>query len=416
MKKKVAVIMGGFSAERHISLESGRNVHEKLSSSDKYSPIPIFLTRASDQLRFFVIPINLLLKDNVDDISTAVLDVGSDCRNETIDFLRQNAKSITQKYGHPISAPREIKLKELPSIADFAFIALHGHPGEDGVLQALLEEINMPYNGSGVAASSLAMDKHRTNELLRANDLSVAKQILISPLASHEERQALLQKIRTHLRYPVIVKPVNDGCSAGVEKLCNEDDLIKYLQPSPSRHHTMEVNREKYFVVEEFLCKRQEKKFLEITCGFLTRYSPDGALSYEIFSPSETLASCEILTLEEKFLAGEGQNITPARFHADPESNLEIEETVKCEIRKVAKLMGLEGYARIDAFVRVFDETNAEVIVIEANSLPALTPATCLFHQCILNGYSPLDFFHEIINFGFERFYKKNMASAKQMA
>lgn len=416
MKKKVAVIMGGFSEERHISLESGRNVYEKLSSSDKYSPVPIFLAGDTANLRFFVIPINLLLKDNVDDISTALLGGATAHKNETIEFLRENASAITQKYGSPVCEPREIKLEDLPSMADFVFIALHGHPGEDGVLQALLEKINMPYNGSGVEASSLAMDKHSTNELLKNNDISVAKQLLITPLKWQSDRLTVLEQIRDYLQYPVIAKPVNDGCSTGVKKIDNEADLIKYLCDASPVRGVMEIDLEKEFIVEEFLCKRQEKKFLEVTCGFLTKYSPDGSVAYEIFPPSETLAGGDILTLEEKFLAGEGQNITPARFDADPEFNLRIENLVRAEIKKIAALMRLEGYARIDAFVRVIDEATVEVIVIEANSLPALTPATCLFHQCILSGYSPLDFFHEIINFGFERFYSKNNSIREQVA
>lgn len=67
-KIRVGVIMGGYSFERHISLESGRNIFEKLSSSDKYSPIPIFLLGDENGFDLYKIPINLMLKDNADDI------------------------------------------------------------------------------------------------------------------------------------------------------------------------------------------------------------------------------------------------------------------------------------------------------------------------------------------------------------
>lgn len=117
-----------------------------------------------------------------------------------------------------------------------------------------------------------------------------------------------------------------------------------------------------------------------------------------MFSPSESIAMNKILSMEEKFLSGEGQNITPARYDEDPETNSKINNFVKEELKKVATLLSLRGYARIDAFVKIFND-HVEVWVLEVNTLPALTPATCIFHQCILNGYSPADFIHEIINF-----------------
>jgi D-alanine-D-alanine ligase len=72
LKKKVAVILGGYSSERHISVESGRNIYEKLASSEKYAPIPVFLTGNSANHELYKIPINVLLKDNADDIKEKI--------------------------------------------------------------------------------------------------------------------------------------------------------------------------------------------------------------------------------------------------------------------------------------------------------------------------------------------------------
>jgi len=69
----------------------------------------------------------------------------------------------------------------------------------------------------------------------------------------------------------------------------------------------------------------------------------------------------------------------------------------------VAKLLNIEGYARIDAFVRIFDDNEIEVIFIEVNSLPGMTPATCIFHQCAINEYQLYDFIDKILDFGFTR-------------
>src|SRR5690606_26581211 len=107
------------------------------------------------------------------------------------------------------------------------------------------------------------------------------------------------------------------------------------------------------------------KHFLEITGGLLTRRNPDGSISYEVFEASEALASGEVLSLEEKFLAGEGQNITPARYAQDSEARQVISDQVKEHLKRVAQILNVEGYARIDAFVRVYEGNRAETVIIE---------------------------------------------------
>jgi D-alanine-D-alanine ligase len=68
--------------------------------------------------------------------------------------------------------------------------------------------------------------------------------------------------------------------------------------------------------------------------------------------------------------------------------------------------LGIEGYCRIDAFVRIYSTTKVEVVIIEANSLPGMTPATAIFHQCALNNYKPYEFIDAILNFGDQRLEK----------
>ena len=128
-----------------------------------------------------------------------------------------------------------------------------------------------------------------------------------------------------------------------------------------------------------------------------------GQLRYEVFEPSEALAEGGVLSLEEKFLAGEGQNITPARFSSDPAIRQAISLQVRKTLETAAKSLHIEGYARIDAFVRVRDENKVEVIFVEANSLPGMTPATCIFHQCAINGYKPYEFIDRILEYGIQK-------------
>src|SRR6185312_5941212 len=92
-----------------------------------------------------------------------------------------------------------------------------------------------------------------------------------------------------------------------------------------------------------------------------------------------------------------------ARFSKDQEANAIVSKQVRAELEKVAKILNIQGYARIDAFVRIFENNKAETIIIEVNSLPGMTPATCIFHQTAINGYKPYDFIDNILTFGIQR-------------
>ena len=154
---------------------------------------------------------------------------------------------------------------------------------------------------------------------------------------------------------------------------------------------------------EQLIVREEGVHFLEITGGLLTRYNEDGELTYEVFEPSETLSSGAVLSLEEKFLAGEGQNITPARFASTAANYESVASQVKADLEKAAKILNVQGYARIDAFVRVLADGTAETQIIEVNSLPGMTPATCIFHQAAAAGYKPYQFIDQILTFGFDK-------------
>ncbi len=216
--------------------------------------------------------------------------------------------------------------------------------------------------------------------------------------------------------YPLIAKPADEGCSSAVKKLNAQEDLMHYAELTFRQNAQIsdvergqlqleekeEFPQKNYFLVEKYIDRNGADHFLEITGGLLT-HSTETGIRYEVFEPSEALAEGEILSLAEKFLAGEGQNITPARFDKDPEVNQSISDTVKVEFERVAKLLNIEGYCRIDAFVRVFKPNKVEVIIIEINSLPGMTPATCIYHQAAINGYKPFEFIDKILTFGRQR-------------
>ncbi len=417
-KIRIAVIMGGYSSERHISVESGRNIYEKLSSSEKYEPLPVFLTGSAENIELYVMPINIMLKDNADDIREKVKAVYE--KHPVIKQIEEEGKALTDRYvSRVIREPKKISIAELASMSDAAFIALHGRPGEDGTLQKELEKYQLPYNGSGPDSSSITINKYETNTLLEKHGILVAKRQLVSKEMWQKDPKQVVTQLTSYLGLPLIAKPADDGCSSAVKKIKTEAELEAYIRIMFSEHElhgsessgilhikaNEEFPQKDYFLAEELVSSNGAEHFIEITGGLMTRYNSKGELSYEIFEPSEALATGDVLSLEEKFLAGEGQNITPARFSLkkNQEEYKAIAAQVKSTLEQTARLLNVQGYARIDAFVRVYANHKVETIIIEVNSLPGMTPATCIFHQTAINGYRPYDFIDHILSFGIER-------------
>jgi UDP-N-acetylmuramate--alanine ligase len=412
-RQKIAVILGGYSYERHISVESGRNIFEKLASSDKYEPIPVFLMKAEKGHHLYQIPINLLLKDNADDIRDKILHYRS---HPVIEEIKEQCSDLTAKYASKdvVFAPQQIGYKELSTLVDGVFIALHGRPGEDGQVQRQLESVGLPYNGSGPASSSITINKHETLQLLKKNGFPITDQLLVYKEDFLGHSIQLVESIKERFGYPLIAKPVDDGCSSAVSVIKTRIQLRAYFNLIfRERNDDQSKDREELGIdpseefpmkstvlIESLIAKKEAIQFMEITCGLLT-HQKDGEIVYEVFEPSEALASGEILSLEEKFLAGEGQNITPARLGTDSFDYVYIAGKVKADLEKAAKVLNVRGYARIDAFVRVFENGQVETIIIEVNSLPGMTPATCIYHQAAINGYKPYHFIDKILEFGF---------------
>ena len=413
---RVAVIMGGYSSERHISVESGRNIFEKLSSSAKYAPVPVFLTGSAQEHRLYVLPVNVMLKDNADDIREKIEHAeAGEAPHPILARIRREASAITSTYaGQALALPRRIGFEELAGLADEVFIALHGRPGEDGALQVELEKLGLPYNGSGVASSSVTINKFETNQRLRAAGLRVAEHRMAAKLEWQADAESFYRVLETQFPYPFIAKPADDGCSSAVKKIKTRAELAAFCQlifrteedlmPGPATVLNLgfkeEFPRKDAFLVETLIDRDGAAHFLEVTGGLLTSYDEDGQLDIEVFEASEALANGEVLSLEEKFLAGEGQNITPARYDGDAVERQRISNEVKAVLRRVAEVLDIQGYARIDAFVRVRQEGEVEVLIIEVNSLPGMTPATCIFHQTALAGYTPYQFIDRILEFG----------------
>ncbi len=412
-KIRVAVILGGYSSERHISVESGRNVFEKLASSEKYEPFPVFLTGNANHHELYHLPINLLLKDNADDIKEKAQTFKV---HPVLNNIMHQCKSITEKYGsaNQKSKPEKLNYTDLKQKTDQVFIALHGRPGEDGAIQEQLDKLHLPYNGSSQKSSSITIDKYRTNEILKTNGFLVANHLLISKEDWEQNKNKCVESITNLVKFPFIAKPVDDGCSSAVKKIKTIEEFEAFCKlifrssedlDLPAAN-TLNIKPKEEFpqknvvLVEELISKKDSAHFLEITGGLLTKLNEKHNIEYEVFEASEALADGDVLSLEEKFLAGQGQNITPARYAKDNINRQKISEQVKATLGAAAKILGVTGYCRIDAFVRIYPDNKTEVIFIEVNSLPGMTPATCIFHQAAINNYKPYDFIDKILEYG----------------
>ncbi|MEZ5057295.1 MAG: hypothetical protein R2879_09700 [Saprospiraceae bacterium] len=413
-RRKIGVIMGGYSFERHISVESGRNIFEKLASSSKYEPIPIFLSKKGNDHELYQIPINLLLKDNADDIRDKILHFK---KHGVVEQIKKDCSALTEKYAsnEVVFEPVLLEYETLPKKVDGVFIALHGRPGEDGEVQSRLEKVGVPYNGSDQDSSQITINKFETLRILREHGFPTANQLLVNKEEYLDNMDSILEKIESGFDYPLIAKPVDDGCSSAVKLIKTKDQLRAFLNlmfreegfDETKDRHLLHLHAKEEFpakdqaLIESLITANGAAKFLEITGGMLTHFDEKGELIYEVFEPSEALASGEVLSLEEKFLAGEGQNLTPSRFADNPADYTYIADQVKKDLERTARILGVKGYCRIDAFVRIFPDKSVETIVIEVNSLPGMTPATCIYHQAAINGYKPYQFIDQILEFGF---------------
>lgn len=357
-KTKVAVLFGGASNEKEISLESGRNICYKLSS-EKYDIVPIFVDKEMHLYRLN----NRLLAHN----ST----------REIVAHL-QDATVMTWS--------------SLKKIADFVFIGLHGGQGENGVVQGTLEMLGIPYNGPSVFTSALCMDKYQTVTFLKKKGFDVPNGLLLSKQDWERDQEGCLKNIEQAIQFPCIVKPHNDGCSVMVVSVNNKNELISAT--------------DKIFKDKEFVLVEEKIVGMELTVGVIGNDQP------RAFVPSEVVSSKAVLSMEEKFLPGAGENQTPARLSVH---DIGFVQQVIVDCFKAVRGV---GYSRIDCFFQSEAQSptgKRRLVILEINTLPALTPATCLFHQAAEQGLRPAQVLDEIIQLGFEHHKQDDIQSVDQI-
>ncbi len=277
---KVAVLMGGKSAEREISLMSGQGVLKALLSKG---------------------------------INAHAFDPGS------------------QPLNHLASAGFQR-----------CFIALHGRYGEDGTVQGALELLGIPYTGSGVMASAIAMDKVMTKRLWNAAELPTPRHLLLSAQLVSGVAQ---QRVSEGLGYPVIVKPPHEGSSLGVSKVESGSELAAAI--ALAARYDPEVLCEEFIEGEEVTCPILGSSDQAQALPIIRISAPDGAYDYE-----------------NKYFTDVVQYRCPSGLPASEEA--EISRIVKQAYRS----LGCRGWARADLMIRASDR---KAFLLEMNTSPGMT-------------------------------------------
>lgn len=408
----LSIVMGGSSAERQVSVMSGTNVWLKLRLHPHFN-CRLFLLEKENLL--WEVPYHYALYHTAEEIA-------DHCFADRLSLFYQEIADIRARLHLEPWRPQPPRRMDLISLIEqiqnekgYFFIALHGGMGENGLLQKMLEEANIPFNGSLSETSSLCMDKHRTALMIKAagvEEICAIDQIpfdlpengvSIDPLA----RLLWLKALQLFGSVDLLVKPRCDGCSAGIVHLFSVEELIAYLHgvvdgkdrlgPGLFRYHPGFIEmpvRPTQFLLEPFIetdhlevrgVQLYHTKRSELCEMTITVLEKEG--KYQALLPSITVAQADILSVEEKFQGGSGINITPP-----PETilSLEICRSVQKKAETIASILKIRGYARLDLFVEC---KTGRVILIEANTLPALTPSTVLFHQALAScGYHPQHF------------------------
>ena len=242
---------------------------------------------------------------------------------------------------------RFTKFEKTVKSVDLCFLATHGEFGEDGRLQAILESFSVPYTGSGVLASALAMNKAKSRQFFSIDGLKTPKTLLIK---EGENFQSQLKFFISKLtKFPLVVKPCSRGSSVGVSIIKSKRALKKAIQYAFK--YDPEVLIEEYIDGREFTCGVIEKKI-------------NGAPTCVALPVTEIIPNPEydFFDYEAKYKAGASQEIVPAQ----------ISEHLAKEIQEAAirahTVLSCKDYSRSDFLVK-----KGKVYILELNTLPGLT-------------------------------------------
>ena len=322
MKRTIAIVCGGDSSEHDVSLRSAQGLY---SFFDK------------ERYNVYIVDIKGLdWHVELPDGTTAKID-----RND-FSFVEDGKKKLF----------------------DYAYITIHGTPGENGLLQGYFELIDLPYSTSGVLVEALTFDKFVLNQYLRGYGVSVADSLLIrkgyEELVSDDE-------IEERIGMPCFVKPAADGSSFGVSKVKNKDQL------APAIRKAMMESPE--VMVESYL------EGTEITQGIYKTHDKT-----VVFPITEVVTSNEFFDYDAKY-NGQVQEITPARISKD------IADRVSQITSHIYDILHCNGIIRIDYII----SKEGKISMLEVNTTPGMTATSFIPQQVRAAGLSMADVLADIV-------------------
>ena len=306
---RVILLFGGKSAEHEVSILSARSV-AGAAPKERIEIIPICIARDGR----FVAP----------ERSARILAGEDNSANGDADFsFEQWSRGAN---------------------LDIVFPLIHGTGGEDGSLQGYLEILGLPYVGSGVTASAVAMDKMHMKQAFAAAKLPMVDFV---PVLEHEwrhERERVVRAITNALRLPYFVKPANAGSSVGVTKVKNDADLPKAME------HALRFDEK--VLIERGVDAR------EIEVSVLGNETPQASV------PGEIIVGREFYDYTDKYIENKSQLVIPAKLAADKTA----------EVQRLAlaafKAVGASGFARVDFFL---ERGTNRLYLNEINTIPGFT-------------------------------------------
>lgn len=323
MKKKIAIVAGGDSSEYVVSLRSAQGIWSFMNH-DKYET-SIIVIRGTD---WKYVPYD---GENYDWDHTQIVD-------------RQNFSVEGKTF-------------------DFAYIIIHGTPGENGILQGYFDMIRMPYSCCGVLAAALTCSKFVCNRYLSTFGVPVAKSILL-----HVGEEVTTDECVAQLGLPMFVKPNAGGSSYATTKVKTAEELQPAIAAAKAES-TGEV------IIESFM------QGTEITCGCYT--SRDGLRALPI---TEVVSKKEFFDVDAKY-NGAVEEITPARLSP------EMTERVQALTKRIYGYVGAKGIIRVD-YIIIGDTPH----LLEVNTTPGMTATSFIPQEVRAAGLDISDVMDDVIN------------------
>jgi len=252
---------------------------------------------------------------------------------------------------------------------DFAFILLHGLFGEDGTMQGFLELLGVPYQGSGVLGSAIAMDKQLAKELYALNGLPVADSHIFTAGEKVDGKELI-----SRFGLPVVVKPVHEGSSLGLTLAKSENDLVAGIKTA--------LRHDSHVMVEKYIKGR------ELTVGVLGNRELEALPVIEIV-PGKDFA---FFDYDAKYQPGATEEICPAR--------ISDAVTKKAQQYGVAahRALRLRGYSRTDMMLA----EDGSLFLLETNTIPGMTATSLMPQAAAAHGLPFPQFLERLIELGME--------------